>query len=71
MKKIEMLAPAGDLNILKAAVGAGADSVYFGMQALNARRNAVNFTREECGGRYPILSFNGKKSILDFKYDHV
>jgi putative protease len=44
---MELLAPAGNLEILKQAVQAGADSVYFGGQTLNARRNANNFSDEE------------------------
>ncbi len=64
MKKIEILAPAGDLSILKAAVGAGADSVYFGMQALNARRNAINFTREECAEGIRYCHLMGRKAYL-------
>lgn len=64
MKRIEILAPAGDLNILKSAVLAGADSVYFGMQALNARRNAVNFTHEECKDAIGYCHLMGKKAYL-------
>lgn len=47
ISKIEILAPAGSYESLEAAVYAGADSVYFGAKALNARRNAANFTDEE------------------------
>ena len=43
----ELLAPAGSLPILIGAVDAGADAVYFGGQAFNARRSAANFTKEE------------------------
>jgi len=42
----ELLAPAGGPAALKAAVEAGADSVYMG-SAWDARRRARNFTREE------------------------
>ncbi len=37
---MELLAPAGDLNILKSAFAAGADAVYFGGDAFGARVNA-------------------------------
>lgn len=47
INKLEILAPAGNYKSLEAAVYAGADSVYFGAKALNARRNASNFTDEE------------------------
>lgn len=43
MRKIELLAPAGSLDILKAAVDYGADSVYVGLSKFNARVNAENF----------------------------
>jgi len=40
----EVLAPAGDQLALDAAIGAGADAVYFGVDAFNARARAQNFT---------------------------
>jgi len=43
----EILAPAGNLATLKAAVNNGADAVYIGGRAFSARKNAVNFTNEE------------------------
>lgn len=46
MHKPELLAPAGDVNSLHAAVCAGADAVYLGLENFNARRNASNFTLE-------------------------
>ena len=45
-RKIELLAPAGDVECLHAAVRAGANAVYLGAQAFNARRGAGNFTLE-------------------------
>lgn len=39
----EVLAPAGDRDALEAAVRAGADAVYFGLQGFNARARATNF----------------------------
>lgn len=47
MNRIELLAPAGSLDILKAAVDAGADAVYTGVGIFNARMNANNLTMEE------------------------
>lgn len=47
MNKIEILAPAGNSEALKAAVLSGADAVYFGVGNFNARRNADNFPLEE------------------------
>ena len=43
---LEILAPAGGEEQLKAAVNAGADAVYLGFGAFNARRNAKNFDFE-------------------------
>ena len=43
MKRPEILAPAGTMEALVAAVNCGADAVYLGAKALNARRNAANF----------------------------
>ncbi len=46
-KKIELLAPAGSLAALKAAVENGADAVYIGGPMFSARQKAENFTREQ------------------------
>lgn len=43
---VELLAPAGGMAALHAAVSAGADAVYLGLDAFNARRNADNFTSD-------------------------
>lgn len=45
-KKPELLAPAGSSEALDAAIAGGADAVYFGASAFNARMNAANFDRE-------------------------
>ena len=47
MNRIELLAPAGSLNILKAAVDSGADAVYCGVNLYNARINADNLTMDD------------------------
>ena len=47
MKKIELLAPAGSMEALYAAVCAGADAVYIGGTKFSARASAANFTDEE------------------------
>ena len=48
MKRPEILAPAGDMTCLQAALDAGADAVYLGLGALIMRaRASANFTREE------------------------
>ncbi|MCL2031553.1 MAG: U32 family peptidase, partial [Oscillospiraceae bacterium] len=44
---IEILAPCGGPEHLRAAVYAGADAVYAGLRDFSARRNAVNFSADE------------------------
>ncbi len=46
-KKIELLAPAGDLERLKVNLLYGADAVYIGGQSYSLRANATNFSIEE------------------------
>lgn len=43
VKKIELLAPAGDFRSLNAGINAGCDAVYFGLQEFNMRDRAKNF----------------------------
>ncbi len=47
MKSIELLIPAGSLDILKTAVIYGADAVYLGGEAFGLRAKAKNFTGGE------------------------
>ena len=47
MKKVELLAPAGNMEALKAAVNAGCDAVYLGLKSFSARAFAGNFSHEE------------------------
>ena len=47
MKKVELLAPAGDFSCLKAAIEAGCDAVYMGGKLFGARAFSSNFTDEE------------------------
>ncbi len=44
---MEVLAPAGSMDSLKAAVAAGADAVYLGYTAFSARAGAGNFDRQQ------------------------
>ncbi len=46
-KKIELLAPAGDLAKLKTAFRFGADAVYCGLPALSLRARVNKFTQED------------------------
>ena len=60
----EILAPAGNLACLKAAVAAGADAVYFGGQAFNARRSAGGFTAEDVKEAVRLCRMRGVKTNL-------
>lgn len=64
ISKLEILAPAGSYESLEAAVYAGADSVYFGAKALNARRNAANFTDEEIKSAVDFCHLYNVKTYL-------
>ena len=44
--QVELLAPAGNMAALHAAVAGGADAAYLGLETFNARRGADNFTLE-------------------------
>lgn len=46
-RKVELLVPAGSLEVLKVAVDYGADAVYIGGQAYGLRAKADNFSIEE------------------------
>ncbi len=57
-KKIELLAPGGDVEAIKAAVIAGANAVYCGLVNFNARNRASN------------LSFDDLPGILRLAHEH-
>lgn len=61
---IELLAPAGNMTCLHAAVSAGADAVYLGAGDFNARRNAGNFTLEEMPEACRYAHLRGVKIYL-------
>src|SRR5450759_3950696 len=45
-RHVELLAPAGEPRALRAALAAGADAVYFGLERWSARAFAGNFAGE-------------------------
>lgn len=49
-QKIELLAPGGDVEAIKAAIIAGADAVYCGLDTFNARNRAANISFEQLVG---------------------
>ncbi len=61
---MELLAPAGSFDALKAAVSAGADAVYFGGAALNARMYSKNFSDEELKDAAAYCKGLGVKTYL-------
>ena len=64
-KKVEIMSPVGSYEALYAAIEAGADSVYFGVEGLNMRsRSANNFTIEDLKNIADIASQNGVKTYL-------
>jgi putative protease len=62
--RTEVLAPAGDRPAMEAAVRAGADAVYFGLQAWNARARATNFTLETLAETMAFLHAGGCKGYV-------
>ena len=66
MSKPELLAPAGDWAALKAAVSSGADAVYFGVDAFNARQRAENFRIDDLDHVMDWLHDRGVKGFLTF-----
>jgi len=58
------MAPAGDWTMLRTAVNAGADAVYFGVDKLNMRAKAVNFTIDDLPEIVKFCKENDVKSYL-------
>lgn len=61
---IELLAPGGDLESIKAAISAGADAIYCGLDKFNARNRAVNISFEELQGVIKLAHSNNCKIYL-------
>ncbi|MDU7302818.1 MAG: U32 family peptidase [Peptoniphilus lacydonensis] len=61
MKKIELLAPTGDINKLKTAVEYGADAVYLGGESFGLRKASKNFSVEDIKWATNYLHERGKK----------
>lgn len=71
---IELMAPAGSFEALMAAIQAGADSVYFGIEQLNMRaKSSINFTLEDLREIAKRCNDNGVRSYITLNtiiYDH-
>ncbi|MEG2413432.1 MAG: U32 family peptidase [Clostridia bacterium] len=61
MNRIELLAPAGDMNKLKTALHFGADAVYVGGSDFSLRANAKNFDLETLAVAVEYVHSRGKK----------
>lgn len=72
--RVELLAPAGSWESLRAAIQAGADAVYFGVGALNMRaKNSMNFMVEDIPEIAAICRESKVRSYLTLNtvlYDH-
>ena len=62
----ELLAPAGDWEAMRAAVANGADAVYFGLNAFNARHRATNFAIEELADVMDYLHGHNVRGYVAF-----
>ena len=60
----ELLSPAGNWDCARAAIAAGADAIYFGLPAFNARLRADNFTTEDLPELMAFLHKHGVKGFL-------
>ena len=64
-KDFEIMAPVGCYESLHAAINAGADAIYFGVEGLNMRaRSSVNFTLDDLHNIASICQEHGVKSYL-------
>ncbi|MBQ6825802.1 MAG: U32 family peptidase [Clostridia bacterium] len=63
-KDAEILSPAGNFEMLEAAVRSGADAVYLGAKDFSARRNAQNFDLKELNEAIKYCHIRGVKVYL-------
>lgn len=64
MGKMELLAPAGNMDCLIAAANAGADAVYFAGRLFGARSYAENFSEDEICRAVDFCHIHGMKSYI-------
>lgn len=62
--RFELLAPGGDIESIKAAIVAGADAIYCGLENFNARNRATNLTFEDLNGIIRVAHKNNCKIFL-------
>jgi len=61
---MRIIAPAGDIERMKAAIKGGADEVYLGLKGFGARRSAINFTINELKDAIDYAHLRGVKVLL-------
>src|SRR5690606_17624146 len=66
IEQVELLAPAGDWDCMRAAVANGADAIFFGVDKFNARVRAKNFTADELPDVMSFLHLYGVKGFVTF-----
>lgn len=64
MKRPEILAPAGSMETLVAALRTGADAIYIGGKKFSARNNATNFSEDELSNAVKLCHRYGAKLYL-------
>jgi len=64
INKVELLAPAGDMEKLKTALHFGADAVYFAGKNYGLRAMSSNFTNEELEEAVKLVHSKGKKAYI-------
>ena len=73
-RKVELMAPAGNWESMRAAIQSGADSIYFGVEQLNMRARAtMNFTVDDLPEIAKVCGEHGVRTYITLNtiiYDH-
>ena len=67
-RDVEILAPAGSMECLRAAVAAGADAIYLGGTKFGARAYAQNLSEEDLVQAIEYVHIHGRKTV---SYTHL
>ena len=63
-RKIELLSPGGDVEAIKAAIVAGTNAIYCGLDTFNARNRASNLSFDELNGVLRLAHVYGAEVFL-------
>ena len=63
-RDVEILAPAGSMECLRAAVSAGADAIYLGGTKFGARAYAQNLSEEDLVQAIEYVHIHGRKIYM-------